>query len=145
MARVAGAGGAGGDRIEEGARLFNERAYYEAHDAFEDEWAASRGPRRTALKALVQVAAGMYHLQTSGYAGAEHLLTSGLALLRDLPDEDHLVALAPVVGPVARCLKKVRALRAGMSVRWEAADLPRLEPLPDLGTDARPRNDNGLR
>ncbi len=142
---MAGAGGEGGDGIAEGVRLFNERAYYEAHDVFEDEWAAARGPRRTALKAMVQVAAGMYHLQTSGYAGAEHLLSSGLALLRNLPAADRLVAFAPVAGPVARCLEKVRALREGTPVRWEPADLPRLDPLPDRATDAPPRNHGDLR
>ena len=115
------------DEVLEAVRLFNERAYYEAHDVFEEAWAGARGDRRSVLKALVKIAAGMYHLQTSGFVGAESLLAGGLELLRKLPPEARFVVLAPVFEPASRCLAKVRRLRSGGTAEWEDQDLPRLK------------------
>ena len=44
-------------------RLFNERAYYEAHDILEHIWLGSEGQRYVFYKALIQFAGGFVHLQ----------------------------------------------------------------------------------
>ena len=108
------------------ARLFNERAYYESHDVLEEEWADSRGVRREVLKALVKLAAGMYHLQTSGYRGAGSLLSSGLAALDALPADALFFEVPPLRDPVTRCLEKLEMLESGGTVEWVEDDLPRL-------------------
>lgn len=113
--------------VIEGARLFDARSYYESHDVLEEEWAEARGPRREVLKALVKVAAGMYHLQTSGFRGAESLLSSGLEALDALPPGEVFVEVEPLRGPVRRYLDKIRSLRAGDSVEWEEGDVPRMK------------------
>ncbi len=94
--------------------------------------------RREVLKALVKLAAGMYHLQTSGYQGAESLLSSGLAALDALPPEAVFVEIAPLRGPIARCLQKIRTLKSGGTVEWIEADLPRLGFLPEQSTHRAP-------
>ena len=124
--------------VVEAVRLFNERAYYESHDVFEEEWAGARGRRREALKALVKLAAGMYHLQTSGYRGAESLLSGGLEALDALPPEAVFVELSPLRDPIARCLEKIRTVEAGGTVEWTPADLPRLRLARDEGTRSGP-------
>lgn len=116
--------------LVEATRLFNERAYYESHDVLEEEWADARGIRREALKALVKLAAGMYHLQTSGYRGAGSLLSSGLAALDALPADAVPVEITPVRDPVRRCLEKIRIVQSGDAVEWETEDLPQLILLP---------------
>lgn len=117
--------------ILEGVRLFNERAYYESHDVLEEEWADSRGVRREVLKTLVKLAAGMYHLQTSGYQGAGSLLSSGLAALDALPPAALFFEVSPLRDPVTRCLGKLETLESGGAVEWVEDDLPRLHLLPD--------------
>ena len=112
--------------VVEAARLFNARSYYEAHDVLEEEWAGARGPRREAFKALVKLAAGMYHLQTSGFRGAESLLSGGLAALDALPPEAVFVEIDALREPVQRCLGKIRRLNAGGGVAWEEGDVPRM-------------------
>ncbi len=114
----------------EAARLFNERAYYESHDVLEEEWAGARGVRREVLKALVKLAAGMYHLQTSGYRGAGSLLSSGLAALDALPPDAVCVEISPLRDPVARCLEKLETLESGGAVEWVEDDVPRLQLRP---------------
>ena len=121
----------GGSALAEAARLFNERAYYESHDVLEEEWADARGVRRDALKALVKLAAGMYHLQTSGYRGAGSLLSSGLAALEGLPPDAVFVEIPPLRDPIARCLEKIRTLESGGTIEWTRADLPRLRLVAD--------------
>lgn len=115
--------------VIEAVRLFNARSYYESHDVFEEEWADARGPRREALKALVKLAAGMYHLQTSGFQGAENLLSSGLTALDALPPEEIFVEIDPLRDPIRRCLVKIGRLNAGQDIEWEPEDLPRLRLL----------------
>ncbi len=116
--------------ILEAVRLFNERAYYESHDVLEEEWADCRGVRREVLKALVKLAAGMYHLQTSGYRGAGSLLSSGLAALDALPPDALFFEIPPLRDPVTRCLEKLETLESGGTVEWVEADLPRLRVPP---------------
>ena len=113
----------------EAVRLFNGRAYYESHDVLEEEWADARGVRREVLKALVKVAAGMYHLQTSGYRGAGSLLSSGLAALETLPPDALFFEVPPLRDPVTRCLEKLETLESGGTVEWVEDDLPRLRLL----------------
>ncbi len=122
----------------EAARLFNERAYYESHDVLEEEWAGARGVRRETLKALVKLAAGMYHLQTSGYRGAASLLSSGLAALDALPADAVFFEVPPLRDPVARCLGKLALLESGGAVEWAEDDLPRLRLLPGEGAGGAP-------
>ena len=113
----------------EAERLFNAQSYYESHDVLEEEWAGARGPRRDALKALVKLAAGMYHLQTSGFRGAESLLSSGLEALDSLPPKTIFVQIEALREPVRRCLDKIRRFDAGSSVEWEEEDVPRIKLL----------------
>lgn len=131
MSASAGIAPPGGSAVVEAARLFNERAYYESHDVLEEEWAGARGVRREALKALVKLAAGMYHLQTSGFRGAGSLLSSGLAALDALPPGAVFVEVPPLRDPIARCLAKIRILESGGAVEWTEGDLPRLRLVPD--------------
>ena len=130
------------ERIRAAARLFNERRFFEAHDVLEEEWAAARGARRLPLQALVKVAAGMYHLQTSNPVGAESLLSSGLDALRRAAGASDAVAvgggvriaLSPVADPVASAVAKLRAAGDGAPPAWGPEDLPRLSASSDSGT-----------
>ena len=130
MSERAGLAPAAHAAMLDAVRLFNERAYYECHDVLEEEWADARGVRREVLKALVKLAAGMYHLQTSGYRGAGSLLSSGLAALAALPPEALFFEIPPLRDPVTRCLRKLEMLGSGGTVEWAADDLPRLRLRP---------------
>ena len=111
------------DPLAEAACLFNAKQYYARHDALEEEWAGARGPKRTALKALIFVAAGMHHLRTSSFPGARSLLSQGLRLIEEVPlpvDSDGLLE------PVRSALAKTERILAGESVAFGNEDLPRL-------------------
>jgi predicted O-methyltransferase YrrM len=58
--------------IQDYLRLFRRGLYFEAHEALEDRWRATRSP---VLQALIQIAAGCHHLTHGNVHGARTLWT----------------------------------------------------------------------
>ncbi|MFM8525780.1 MAG: DUF309 domain-containing protein [Cyanobacteriota bacterium] len=71
--------------------LFNQRAWYQAHDAFEELWQETIGPDRPLLQALVQIAVAHVHLERDNQRGATVLL--GEALGRLVPCDNEALGL----------------------------------------------------
>lgn len=67
--------------IVEGLRLFNERRYFEAHEALEAVWLKAQGSQKTFVHGLIQVAAAFHHHQRGNRAGFRSLLEKGCAKL----------------------------------------------------------------
>lgn len=44
-----------------GIEAFQRGLYFEAHEAWEDLWRESQGPRKAFLQGLIQAAVGLYH------------------------------------------------------------------------------------
>ncbi len=74
--------------VEHGVRLFNDGAYHESHDCFEDEWYNyGNGSTESAfLHGMVQVAAGAYkHVDFNDDAGMRSLFRTALQYLHGVP------------------------------------------------------------
>jgi uncharacterized protein len=73
------------DRLEPGRLAFNRGAYFEAHELWEDVWhaldAGARPVERLAVQGLIQIAAGLHHLQQGRPRPAAQLLRKGLTKL----------------------------------------------------------------
>ncbi len=69
--------------VARGVALFNEGAFFEAHEAWEDLWrATSKEPARTLLQGLIQVAAAFHKLYVQRDAlSAARILTRARAKL----------------------------------------------------------------
>lgn len=101
--------------------LFNERAWYQAHDAFEELWQETIGPDRPLLQALVQIAVAHVHLERGNSRGATVLL--GEALGRLTPCDNRALGL------------DLQALRACIATRLQILQQggdPADEPQPQL-------------
>lgn len=72
-------------RIEEltnrGVALFNAARYWHAHEAWEEVWLAAEPAEKPFFQGLIQVAAGLLHLQRRNARGARNKLAEGLAKL----------------------------------------------------------------
>ena len=98
--------------VEHGVRLFNDSAYHEAHDCFEDEWYnyGNGQPESAFCHGLVQVAAAAYkHVDFENDAGMRSLLRTALQYLHGVPDDFYGV-------DVAEIRQTVRAARSDASV-----------------------------
>jgi uncharacterized protein len=110
------------EALQRGALLFDEGAFFEAHEAWEHGWLAETDPtRRRCLQGLIQIAAGFHKLLVMGDAdAASRLLAKGLAKLDACPVPTGGVEIAAFREGTRAC---ARALAEG---RLDRAAIPRL-------------------
>jgi hypothetical protein len=80
MTRSAGEGG-DAEILARGVARFNEAAYWEAHEAWEELWLRAEPELRRFVQGLIQLAAAWHHTARGNAAGAERLFRSGLEKL----------------------------------------------------------------
>jgi hypothetical protein len=66
-------------RLEQGRTAFNRGAYFQAHELWEDAWRELDGVEQIVLQGLIQIAAGLHHLEQRRSRPAAGLLRKGLA------------------------------------------------------------------
>lgn len=57
------------EEVREGARHFNARRYFEAHEAWEDHWGKGGPEERAATLGLIKAAVALHHLEAGNTAG----------------------------------------------------------------------------
>ncbi len=111
------------ERPERGRELFNAGRYWEAHEAWEEEWMPDRhGPDRGFYKGLIQVAAGCLHATRQNRRGAVNKWRSGLAYLQPYLPVHRGLDLARLSGEVSRLLARLESSGAD----WPELELPRI-------------------
>ncbi|GJQ21738.1 MAG: hypothetical protein HBSIN02_20930 [Bacteroidia bacterium] len=93
------------DRFERGLERFNARDFFEAHEIWEDLWHEYRESDRTFLQGLIQLAAGLYHLDAGNTKGAASQLIKGTAKLRPYAPSHRGMDLNALLNDVSACLK----------------------------------------
>tara|TARA_A100000164_G_scaffold352753_1_gene358716 strand:- start:9 stop:392 length:384 start_codon:yes stop_codon:yes gene_type:complete len=63
--------------------LFNNKKWYEAHDAFEDIWNTVDGDERQIIQGILQVSVSQFHLSKGNLNGATILLGEGLGRIKN--------------------------------------------------------------
>ncbi len=100
--------------IEEGIRLFNNRKFFEAHEALEAVWLKARGEEKTFLHGLIQIAAAFHHHTRHNPAGFRSLLEKGWRKIGKFGEEKDrldLAALRRQLEPWREILKRPQALQ----------------------------------
>ena len=67
--------------LSPGRVAFNRGDYFQAHELWEDVWHGLEGAERIFVQALIQIAAGLHHLQQGRRSPAAGLLRKGLTKL----------------------------------------------------------------
>jgi predicted metal-dependent hydrolase len=88
----------------EGVALFNGVRYWHAHEAWETLWRAAPDEDRDFYQGLIQIAAGLLHLQRRNLRGARNKLAEGLARLRPFEPAHHGVFVNELIGQATRLL-----------------------------------------
>ena len=97
--------------LHKGVALFNGLRYWHAHEAWETCWRAASDEERDFFQGLIQVAAGLLHLQRRNARGARNKLAEGLARLRPYQPTHRGVVLNELV---LTCEKIEQDLRRGL-------------------------------
>jgi predicted metal-dependent hydrolase len=69
------------DQLDQGRAAFNRGEYFCAHELWEKVWHQMEGPGRIFVQGLIQIAAGLHHLQQHRPRPAAGLLRKGLEKL----------------------------------------------------------------
>ena len=64
--------------FQRAVQLFNNREFFECHEALEEAWMPERGARRLFLQGLIHIAVGFHHSQRGNLMGASRQLRKGL-------------------------------------------------------------------
>lgn len=88
----------------EGVALFNGVRYWHAHEAWETLWRAAPDEDRDFFQGLIQIAAGLLHLQRRNLRGARNKLAEGLARLRKYEPAHHGIFVNELIGQATRLL-----------------------------------------
>lgn len=98
------------DRLfRRGVSLFNGVRYWHAHEAWETIWRAAPDAERDFYQGLIQVAAGLLHLQRRNLRGARNKLAEGLDRLRPYQPAHNGVFVNELMGQGARLLEELNA------------------------------------
>jgi uncharacterized protein len=93
------------DRLfREAVSLFNGVRYWHAHEAWETLWRAAPDEDRDFYQGLIQVAAGLLHLERRNMRGARNKLSEGLARLRPYEPAHRGVFVNELIGEARRLL-----------------------------------------
>jgi DUF309 family protein family protein len=93
-----------------GVALFNGVRYWHAHEAWEILWRAAADEERDFYQGLIQLAAGLLHVQRREARGARRLLGEGLAKLRRYVPAHRGIIVGELL---ARCEQVLDDLDAG--------------------------------
>ena len=95
--------------LHNGVALFNGLRYWHAHEAWETLWRAASDEDRDFYQGLIQVAAGLLHLQRRNARGARNKLAEGLAKLRPYQPAHRGIFVNELVGKGDRILEDLNS------------------------------------
>jgi predicted metal-dependent hydrolase len=112
------------DQLEQGRAAFNRGEYFLAHELWEEVWRkVEKGEQRTCVQGLIQIAAGLHHLQQRRTGPGVGLLRKGLDKLGPRRDRSDLLGQLDVdllAGQLGRLLIALEAPR--METAMEATN-----------------------
>jgi hypothetical protein len=91
--------------FREAVALFNGVRYWYAHEAWETLWRAAPDEDRDFYQGLIQIAAGLLHLQRRNRRGARNKLQEGLEKLRRYEPAYHGIFVSELTGEARRVVQ----------------------------------------
>jgi uncharacterized protein len=109
-----------------GLELFNQGAYFEAHEDLELAWREEPGPVRELYRGILQIAVAYYHILRQNYPGAVKMFQRSRTWLAPFPDHCRGIDLAQFRSDYARVEEML--LRLGAE-RLSAFDPSLMKPI----------------
>jgi sugar phosphate isomerase/epimerase len=110
--------------VLEGIRLFNDRQFYECHEAIEHEWHAERGEIRLLYQGILQIGVGFHHARNGNHRGAVLLLTDGIAKTNRFLPRCLGIETGRLVAESQACLDRIMALGPGRLGEFDVDEAP---------------------
>jgi predicted metal-dependent hydrolase len=98
------------DRLfRQGVSLFNGVRYWHAHEAWETLWRAATDDERDFYQGLIQLAAGLLHLERRNLRGARNKLAEGIERLRPYRPTHRDIAVSELIGACEPLLSQLQS------------------------------------
>ena len=94
-------------RFLEGIRCFNQQAFFEAHEVWEDLWRDEHGPARHFYQGLIQVAVCLHHFRNGNTRGAKKLCVSSSEYLESYRPEYLGLDLERLLSELQTCCREL--------------------------------------
>ena len=117
----------------EGLELFNQRRYFEAHEALEAAWRDETGPIRDLYRGILQVGVVYLHITQFNYAGAMKVFLRSRKWLSPWPDTCRGIAVGRLQKDLERVILEVQRLGPARITEF---DLSLLSPVIYTPTDS---------
>lgn len=121
-----------------GIMLFNARDFFEAHEVWEDLWAATSQPDRRFYQALIQSAVALFHFGNGNLRGAARLYQSALNYQKPFFPRHLGLDLEDFWRQMAACFAELRHRGDGEPGELPAAARPSEERIPIIALDPPP-------
>ena len=116
--------------VLKGLEEFNRRAFFEAHETWEDVWAEESGDRRRFYQGLIQVAIACCHVQRGNADGALNLYAGGCLKLAPFAPAREGLDVAGFLASAEACAAQVRELGSEGISEFDPTLFPVLRRLP---------------
>ncbi len=115
----------------QGVRLFNERRFFDCHDALEESWTDTLGPERELYQGLIQAAVALFHFGNGNFGGARRMYFSSARYLQPYRPRYMGIDLERFLADMESCFREL--LDAGETYLTDAALDEERIPLIHLG------------
>ncbi len=116
-----------GEAIERGRALFNDRRFFQAHEAWEAAWLREEGELRLLLQGLIQIAAALHKTARGDHpSGCVRLLEWGLAKIERRGDASAELDLNRFRSRVSAFAELARQWQRGESAAPRPVAFPKL-------------------
>ncbi|MFN2303724.1 MAG: DUF309 domain-containing protein [Anaerolineales bacterium] len=95
------------EKVKKGLHYFNQGAFYEAHEYFEDAWRQTPGSSREFYRSLLHISGGFFRLQQGRAVAAKKFFMHALNWLKQFPDEHLGFDLSAIKKIIENLLKKL--------------------------------------
>lgn len=110
-----------------GVDLFNDGAYFEAHDHFEDLWMEAKHQDKDFYQGLVQVSVGSYHLICGKFNGALSQYQKGVRKLNKYRFSEKNINLDKFLTEINPFIEKIIMYNSKKISNIEVTKIPNIE------------------
>lgn len=93
-----------------GMALFNQKAFWKAHEALEEAWKLEPGPVRHLYRGILQVGVTYFHLERGNYAGGMKMYVRSQRWLAPFPDICRGIDVARLRADLQRVVAEAKRL-----------------------------------
>jgi predicted metal-dependent hydrolase len=90
-----------------GLRAFNQQAFYEAHEHFEDAWRLCTSEEREIFRAFLHLSGGFYRLTQNRPGAARKFFTHAQKWLAGFPARFHGLDLAQIMAFIQQLIEEI--------------------------------------